>query len=289
MAKPMIPLLLDTDIGSDIDDAAALAYLLRQPRCELLGVTTVTGDTQARAKLADVLCVQAGRPNLPIYAGRGPVLLEGIGQPSVPQAEVLKRWPHRKALPSEALEFLGQTIRSRPGEITLLTIGPLTNIAALFLYDPEIPKLLKRLVLMAGNFRSAMAEWNIRVDPVAGAIVFKAPVPEILSVGLDVTFQCVRPAKEIKKKFTTPLLRAVVDMMRDRPQIVFHDPLAAAMIFEPGICGWARGWIEADFHDTQDRGATRFLDDPKGRHLIAETVDSARFFRHYYGVVTLKS
>ena len=150
MSQATRPILLDTDIGSDIDDAVALAYLLSQPRCDLLGITTVSGDSQARAALADVICQLAGRRDIPILAGRGPVLVEGPGQDSVPQAEVLGRYPHRERFPETALEFLSRTIRSRPGEITLLTIGPLTNIGALFAYDPSLPPLLKRLVLMAG-------------------------------------------------------------------------------------------------------------------------------------------
>ena len=69
MANSRIPLLFDTDIGSDIDDAVCLAYLLRQPRCELLGVTTVSGQPRARAALADAVCQAAGRRDIPIHAG----------------------------------------------------------------------------------------------------------------------------------------------------------------------------------------------------------------------------
>jgi purine nucleosidase len=84
-----IPLLLDTDIGSDIDDALALAYLLRQPNCDLLGITTVTGDVSKRAALCQILCKAAGREAIPIHAGASRVLLMGPGQPDVPHYEAV--------------------------------------------------------------------------------------------------------------------------------------------------------------------------------------------------------
>src|SRR5438477_11649802 len=94
-----VPLVLDTDIGSDIDDAVALAYLLRQPRCELLGITTVTGNVAQRAALADVLCRAAGREDVPIHAGAPEVLLIGPGQPRVPQYAAVADRPHRAECP----------------------------------------------------------------------------------------------------------------------------------------------------------------------------------------------
>src|SRR5439155_18276962 len=98
--KARVPLVLDTDIGSDIDDAVALAYLLRQPRCELLGVTTVTGNVAQRAALCDVICRAAGRDDVPIHAGASDVLLFGPGQPKVPQYEAVAGRPHRSDFPT---------------------------------------------------------------------------------------------------------------------------------------------------------------------------------------------
>src|SRR5437867_291171 len=117
-----IPLLLDTDIGSDIDDAVCLAYLLRQPRCELLGVTTVTGNTAQRATLAEVICHAAGRDDVPIHTGASGPLLSGPGQPDVPQYEAIANRPHRKNYaPNTAIEFMRQAIRARPHQVTLLS------------------------------------------------------------------------------------------------------------------------------------------------------------------------
>ncbi len=169
-------LLLDTDIGSDIDDALALAYLLAQKRCRLLGITTVTGEPGKRAALASVLCRVAGR-DIPIHAGSPVPLLVGQRQPVAQQAEALARWTHQPSWPAAtAVEFLRQEIRRHPGQVTMLCIGPLTNIGLLFTVDPEIPSLLKALVLMCGSFTPAgqkarAVEWNAQVDPHAAAIV----------------------------------------------------------------------------------------------------------------------
>src|SRR5215471_2753008 len=120
--------ILDTDIGSDIDDAVCLAYLLAQPQCELLGITTVTGEVEKRAMMASALCKVAGK-QIPIYPGVDTPLLVPQKQPKAQQASALDKWDHDTQFPKgEAVEFLRRTIRAHPGEVTLLTIGPLTNI-----------------------------------------------------------------------------------------------------------------------------------------------------------------
>ena len=172
-------ILLDTDIGGDIDDALALAYLLKQPQCELLGVTTVGGEAEKRAALASALCHSVGRAEVPVHVGASAPLLVPERQPHAYQSEALTdRWPHRTFdKRNTAVEFLRDTIRAHPGAITLLTIGPLTNIGLLFALDPDIPALLKGMMVMGGSFsaKDNDEEWNILCDPHAAAIVFAAP------------------------------------------------------------------------------------------------------------------
>jgi purine nucleosidase len=282
-------ILLDTDIGSDIDDAVCLAYLLANPACDLLGITTVTGDTVKRASLASVLCKIAGK-RIPIHPGRQqPLLIEQM-QPSVPQAAALNRWAHDTDFSrGEAVEFLRKTIRANPGEVVLFGIGPMTNIAALFAADEEIPKLLKGLVLMCGVFsgRNSAREWNALVDPTATAIVYRAQPPFHRSVGLDVTTKVTMPADEVRKKFQAPLLRPVLDFaevwFEHTKLITFHDPLAATVIFDDAICGFEPGRIEIELKSDQMAGATLwFPNDPAGHHEFATTVDPSRFFEHYF-------
>ncbi len=190
----MEKILLDTDIGSDIDDAVCLAYLLANPACDLLGITTVSGEAELRAQLASVLCRVAGR-DVPIYPGVEVPFLVEQRQKIARQAAALSRWPHQETFPQGgAVEFLRRTIHAHPGEVTLLTIGPLTNIGLLLASDPQIPRLLKRLVLMCGVFTTHMPgaprlEWNAMLDPHATAIVYRSPIVVHRSIGLDVTLQ----------------------------------------------------------------------------------------------------
>lgn len=199
--------LLDTDIGSDIDDAVCLAYLLSQPGCDLLGITTVSGEPKNRAMLASALC-KAANKNIPIYPGTEKPLLVRQNQPFAPQAKALEHWEYEKEFPrNEAIEFLRRIIHKNPGEVTLLAIGPLTNIALLFSVDPVIPGLLKQLVIMGGVFTNCLAnlphaEWNILCDPHAASIVYSAPVNIHKSIGLDVTCQVTMDKEEVKKRFT---------------------------------------------------------------------------------------
>lgn len=284
--------LLDTDIGSDIDDAICLAYLLAKPECELLGITTVTGEPERRAMLASALCKAAGR-EVPIFPGAPQPLLAPMRQPHAPQAAALERWPHERSFPvGHAIGFLRDVIRSHPGEVTLLTIGPLTNIALLFTLDPEIPHLLRALYMMIGSFgrndAGVRLEWNALNDPHAAAVVYNARPPLHRSVGLDVTLQVRMDAAEVRRRFQTPLLRPVLDMaevwFQERPEIVFHDPLAAATIFDERICTYERGIVEVELASPRLAGLTHFTPQAGGPHEVAATVDPDRFFEEYFAV-----
>ena len=247
------PLWLDTDIGNDIDDAVALAYLLRQKRCRLVGVSTVTGVVEDRSRIAAAVARAAGRREVPIFSGYGEPL-SGPGQPEVPQAAALtveersRRFP---ADPQAALAALMDAARAAPGELTLLTIGPLTNAARFFQAEPELPSLLGEMVLMAGRFwrEKPEAEWNVLCDPEAGRIVAEAPVRRTW-YGLDVTLQCMMAADEVRRRFTGEPLATVARFaevyFRKRDRITFHDPLAAACVFEPDLCTYEPGRVKVE-------------------------------------------
>jgi purine nucleosidase len=285
--------ILDTDIGSDIDDAVCLAYLLAQPQCELLGITTVTGEVEKRAMMASALCKVAGK-QVPIYPGAATPFVIEQKQPLAQQATALDRWDHATQFPKgEAVEFLRQTIRKHPGEITLLTIGPLTNIGLLFKVDPEIPSLLKSLVLMCGVFTPlpgmhSPLEWNAMLDPHATAIAYRAPVRPHRSIGLDVTTQVVMGMAEVRQKFQARLLQPVLDFaevwFQNAQGITFHDPLAATTIFDDTICQFERGNVEIELADATRLGQTCWQPGA-GTHEVALSVKPERFFDHYFGIV----
>lgn len=274
-----LPVLLDTDLGSDIDDAVALTYLLGKQNCELLGVTTVSGDVQKRAAIAEVILKHHGRNQVPIHCGRRDVLLNGPGQPNVPQFEAIASYKPRLDRPENtAVPFLREAIRARPHEITLLSIGPYSNIALLFALDPEIPYLLKGLVSMGGSFfHAGRNEWNVVCDPTAAAIVYHAPRLNHVSIGLDVTLQCTLAVNEVDELFAAPVWDPVKEMakvwFKHTDRLTFHDPLAAAVIFAPTLCSYRPGHVQVD----TSTGATILVPD-KGPDHVAHAVDVARFF-----------
>jgi purine nucleosidase len=290
----MEKVILDTDIGSDIDDAVCLAYLLSNPNCDLLGITTVSGESDRRAQMASAMCLVAGREDIPIYPGATQPILVEQRQPVAQQAEALARWPHRADFPrGEAVDFLRRTIRAHPGEITLLSIGPLTNIGLLFRVDPEIPSLLKRLVMMVGLFSRQAAvhgptEWNAAGDSHATAVVYKSAAPVHRSIGLDVTTQVVMPADEVRKRFTAPVLGPVLDFaevwFRHVGGIMFHDPLAATTIFNDQICQFERGHVDVNLGSSRLAGRTHWSKQENGPHEVALKVDPQRFFEEYFSV-----
>jgi len=295
----MEKVLLDTDIGSDIDDSFCLGYLLSQPKCDLLGITTVSGEAEKRAGMASVMCKAAGRSGIPIYAGIEQPLLLPQQQPVAHQAGVLDKWPHDAHFPKgEAIEFMRRTIRQNPGEVTLLAIGPMTNVAALFAVDLEIPSLLKQLVLMCGVFTYGLpayvclAEWNARCDPHATAVVYNAGVRNVRSIGLDVTTRVTMKKSDFAATFRADVMRPLFDFSHVWEEkdgiITFHDPLAAAVIFDEDICGFKRGEVSVELESARSKGLTYFDENANGNDEVAFTVNDAAFFAHYMEVVEKK-
>jgi purine nucleosidase len=203
-ANPL-PILLDTDIGDDIDDALALTVVLNSPELELVGVTTVFRDAPRRAILARQLLDMGGRGDVPAVAGCSEPLFPSWdkfpgGKSLGRQFEALDdslQWTDT----NRAVEFIIDKVRdfaSRGERLTLVPIGALTNLALAFLWAPDIiPQC--RVVLMGGKWGSKFAEpdaeWNILCDPEAAALVFRSGV-DLTMVGLDVTMQCVLSPEE---------------------------------------------------------------------------------------------
>lgn len=288
-----IKVVLDTDIGTDIDDAVCLAYLLAHPACRLLGVTTVTGEAKQRAGIASAVCRAAGR-EVPVFPGAEAPLVVDQKQLQAPQATVLSSWPHRADFPAcGAVDFLRSTVRQHPHEVVLLAVGPLTNIALLFCLDPGIPELLKGLVLMCGVYTESVRrvrprERNASGDPHATAAVFRRAVHGTRVLGLDVTARVSMTASEIARRFRGPILKPVLDMaevwFRDHDAITFHDPLAATTVFDDTLCRFENGRLAVDVSDPAAPGSTSWTPSIRGPHQLAVTVDTARFFRSFFSV-----
>jgi len=286
-------IILDTDIGSDIDDALALAYLLTEPRCELMGVTTVTPFPELRASMCSAICRNAGRPEIPIHVGAPQGMRQPTIQKDAAQARALGNWDCEKFAPDNtAVEFLHRMINENPGEITLLAIGPMTNVGLLFATHPEDAAKLKGLALMCGRFlHDGGPEWNAINDPDAAFITYgngpQAKPPSHFSCGLDVTTKCVMARDEARRKLKDfKILAPVADFaevwFEHCEWITFHDPLAAVCCFDPDVCEWkdvfvriamnppAAGWTIPDWNAAQKP------------HRIATDVNAGRFFDAYF-------
>ncbi|MEO8399312.1 MAG: nucleoside hydrolase [Ignavibacteriaceae bacterium] len=288
-----VKVILDTDIGTDIDDAICLAYLLANSNCELMGITTVTGEPEKRAMLASSLC-KIAKKNVPIYPGTAnPILIEQQ-QKIAKQSKSLDKWDHeKKFLKGEAINFLQKTIKENPGEIVLLTIGPLTNIGLLFSIDPEIPQLLKSIVMMCGYFEHKIEgwnklEWNAKGDYHASDIVYKASVSVHRSIGIDVTSQVKMSSDEFKNKFTADIFKPLHDYAEHwyahSNTVTFHDPLAAVTIFNENICEFKRGNVSIEMDDKNNLGLTKWELSENGRNEIAFSVNKDKFFEEYFSV-----
>jgi len=198
------PLLIDCDTG--IDDSLALLYACASPEADILAVTCCSGNVAAAQVAENTLAVLelAGRTDIEVAIGRSTPLMRALettpethGPRGIGHAELPT--PTRPLSDRHGVELLLETVRARPGEVTLVTLGPLTNIALAVLLEPELPRLLRRWVLMGGCFRVAgnttpREEWNIHCDPEAARIAFRAfaeRTPETLplALGLDVTEQ----------------------------------------------------------------------------------------------------
>lgn len=150
--------------------------------------------------------------------------------------------------------------------------------------------------MMAGVFdhpvpvETPECEWNIRCDVEAASLVYRTTTAaEHISIGLDVTLQVEMAAAEVRRRFTAPLLRPVVDFaevwFRDRDRITFHDPLAAVQIFHPETCRLEAGHVTVDW-DSPERGRTRWQAEQNGPHQTATAVDPEAFFHHYFAPFT---
>ncbi|NQZ67354.1 MAG: nucleoside hydrolase [Lentisphaeria bacterium] len=284
----MKKVLLDTDPGSDIDDLVCIAYLLVNPDCEFMGITTVTGEGENRARLASSLC-KIAQKDIPIYPGAEEPLFIEQKQKTAPQAAALGNWTHDTDFPkAQALQFMRDTIRANPGEITLLAIGPFTNIALLFTLDPELPSLLEQLIIMGGQFYYPGGEWNAVVDPHATQIVYNRAPEKCISVGLDVTLKVTMDKEEVRAGFDVPLLRPVLDYagiwFDSHDVITFHDPLTAVSIFNPDVCTYEKGTVTVNLDAGDNLGHTSFADSDNGPHTVAKTVDRDMFFDKYFSV-----
>lgn len=284
----MEKILLDTDIGGDIDDAICLAYLLREPESELIGITTVCGEPEKRAAVADAICRTASK-KIPIVAGLDSTMQPVPVYPTPDGADALELWPHDTYEKGNAPAFLYHKIKEHPHQVTLIGIGNMTNIATLFTEHPDTAGLLKGLYVMNGYFGpdplpEPYYNWNSWADPLASKIVFSSRPAVHRAVSLEVTDTLTIKAGQADRllRQDTDLMKAVFSFgsawLEGSSKLTLHDPLAAVCVFHPDICRFERGKVRVETAREDNMGGTLFTPSSSGNVEIARSVDRERFY-----------
>ncbi len=251
-----VKVIIDADPG--IDDAMAILFALRSPALEVVGITTVFGNVTLDNATANALTlVDLAGASVPVARGaEHPLVNERRDPPTFVHGqdglgEAGKQRSVGSPIEQSAAQFIVDMARRYPGEITLVPVGRLTNIALALAIEPRLPELVKEVVLMGGAARvagnvSAVAEANIHGDPHAADIVFKTPW-RVTMVGLDVTMQVRMPDELLQRiavanpeigEFIFSITRFYKNFYRSRGVVggfYVHDPSAIAYLIDPGL------------------------------------------------------
>ncbi|MGC2526457.1 MAG: nucleoside hydrolase [Candidatus Acidiferrum sp.] len=273
--------IIDTDIGDDIDDAFAVALALKSPELQILGISTTFGDTEARAKILDRILGEAGRSDIPVLAGTPTHTTYPMSQRRYGEGGHFAKSSH-----PNSVDFILDQIRLYPGQITLIAIGPLMNVGALIDKDPQTFLKLKRVVMMGGSVYCGYSEigvcpgpapspeWNIINDIPAAKKLFLSGVP-LYVMPLDST---QLKFDEVKRAFLfkqgTPLTDALTLLYHEWGQQTptLFDPMTVSFILNPQICPVQPMHIVVD-----DKGFTRPEPGPPNAQVCLHS-DSAAFF-----------
>ncbi|HEX6035803.1 MAG TPA: nucleoside hydrolase [Anaerolineales bacterium] len=270
-------IIFDTDPG--IDDACAILLALASPELSVEGLSIVHGNCSVEQATVNALSVLelAAADHIPVARGCELPLVQpsllapethgetGLGYAKLPA-------PHTKPISQHAVDFLIEKILASRGEITLVAIGPLTNVALAIRQEPRVVQVLKEIIIMGGALRyegntTALAEFNTYVDPHAAHIVYHAGIPTTL-VPLDVTYQCILTTEDVRRlqKVDSPITSFVADATRfymefhDEYQkidgCVINDPLALALTFAPELCTYQTLPVDVDISDGISMGKT---------------------------------
>ena len=277
-------IIIDTDIGDDVDDAFALALAVKSPELQILGVMTTFGDTETRAKLTDRFLAEVGRPEIPVLAGKA-----NVAQNPMSQRRYADGGRFAKSSHGDAVEFLLGQIQKYPGEITLIAIGPLMNLGAAIDKDAATFRKLRRVVLMGGSIRRGygdlgytrpvppMPEWNILNDVTSAQKLFTSGVP-LFVMPLDST---QLKMDEVKRAFLFSQGTAVTDQLTILYQLwgqqtpTLFDPMTVAFVLKPELCPVQGMHIRVD-----EKGYTREEPGAANAEVCLDS-NAEDFFRFY--------
>jgi pyrimidine-specific ribonucleoside hydrolase len=300
-AHPPTPVLIDCDPG--IDDAVALLLACASPELRLLGVTTVAGNValEHTTRNAGRILALAGRPDVPVAAGAARPLVRDTpgraehvhGEDGVHRAELPE--PAAGLDPRTAVDLLAAAITGSPEPVTLVAIGPLTNVALLYALRPDAAAALGRVVVMGGSATggnaSADAEFNVWSDPEAAYRVLTdpglpRPVPTTM-VGLDLTQAVPMVESDLDElaaggapgRAAAAMLRPEAERQRAETGVAalpVHDAVAVAAVLRPDLLRLAPARIEVDCSTGPRRGQTLVHPAPDGSWSDVATGAAAR-------------
>lgn len=296
-------IILDCDPGHD--DAMAILLAHGSPEIELLAITTVAGNqTLPKTTLnAQRICTAAGVRDVPIAAGCDrPLVRELVTAPDIHGVSGLEgpafSEPTVPVSPVHAVDLIVERVMASDGDITLVPVGPLTNIAMAVRKEPRIVGRVREVVLMGGAYtrgnRTPAAEFNILVDPEAAAIVFEAGW-RVTMVPLDLTHQAIATEHVLQRiaALGTPLAGIAVDLLTffggtyrevagftEGPPV--HDPCAVARVIDPGVVHVEEAFVAVETQGRWTAGMT--VTDFRGRMglqpnaLVATRLEFERFW-----------
>jgi purine nucleosidase len=311
-------LIIDTDIGTYYDDAFAVLLGARSPEVDLLGVTTVYGDTDLRARIARKVLNVAGRQDVPVFKGVGRPLQGNALMFGFEGKNILDEKDTDLSYSDEhAVNFIIRSILENPGEVTVVTLGAVSNLAAAYVMEPTLADKMKELIMMAGVIvpivdvkgvrRSPVEEYNFNNDPMAAQIVVNSTMPKTL-VPIDVTLQIPLRPDQVERinQSDDPVAQLVSGILQVWPPqerqiylsvgipiehtgLWLHDPLTVALTYDRSFCELARLHVAAEFVPTTIERDMLIRHDilrtiPKKLEPnmnVAVTVDANRFTDHF--------
>jgi purine nucleosidase len=278
--------ILDTDIGDDVDDVFALGLALTSPEIKLVGITSAWGETALRTRMINRLLCETGRDDIPVHTGIATKAASQFSQRAWASRGIQR--PNEAS--ADAVQFLLDQIRQNPGEITLIAIGPLTNLGVAIERDPATFRKLRRVVLMGGSIHrgyddfgymaphTPSAEYNIYSDIPAAQKLFGSGVP-IYMMPLDSTqvkFDEVK--RSLLASISTPLTDALQVLAAEWTRATnmttptLFDPVAVAYAIRPETCPTTQMRIEVD-----DKGFTRQVEGAPNAQVCLEQRTDAFF------------
>ena len=290
-----IPLLLDTDIGDDVDDVFALLLAARQPRLDLLGVTTVYGDVAQRTRIARKLLRLAGRADVPVVTGLGhtlagrdpgPVISSGAG--FAPGEE-----PPGPGADAGAVEFLIERTLAHPTLVTLVAIGPLTNVGAALQREPRLAGRLRALVVMGGRLgaEAERGEHNVNSDPEATRLVLESDASLRLG-SYEVTRQARlgRPAVARLRAGGDAACAAAADMLdlylrqMGREDTAMYDPLTLTLAYSDEYLRTRPARLSGRY--SEHLAVLQAADDPAATAQVSLAAAAEAFIKHLLATIS---